>query len=264
MLRRVFLLVCLCLCGVSACKPRPPDALLIFAASSLSESMTAIGHAFEREHPGLEVALQFAGSQQLLAQVEQGARPDVFAAADLSYVARLSKLGLLKESRVFAHNHLVLVVPKHQTLPIFSLQDLPLAPRIVVGAKEVPVGQYTGQLLAAADRQWGHDFQKRVESQIVSYELSVRQVLGKVLLGEADAGFVYWSDVHGHEGELRVIEPGPALNVVAQYPLLLLQTSTQPKLAAAFMEFVLSPTGQRHLAAGGLVPPAQPASVRRP
>src|SRR5690242_18333145 len=98
MLRRVFLLVCLCLRGVRACKPRPPDTLLIFAASSLSESMTAIGQAFEREHPGLEVALQFAGSQQLLAQVEQGARPDVFAAADLSYVARLSKLGLLKES----------------------------------------------------------------------------------------------------------------------------------------------------------------------
>jgi len=222
--------------------------------------MSAIGQSFEKEHPGLKVALQFAGSQQLLAQIEQGARPDILAAADLSYVSRLGKLGLLKESRVFAQNRLVLVVPKQSPLPIFAIADLPLARRIVVGAKEVPVGRYTAVLLEAADRELGHDFLRRVETQIVSYELNVKQVLGKVLLGEADAGFIYLSDAHGHESELRVIEPSPAQRVIAQYPLLLLKTSTHAESAAAFTDFVLSPAGQQLLTAAGLKPP--PASVQ--
>jgi len=262
--RRSLLFCVLCIVGLTSCEPAPPARLLVFAASSLSESMTSLGKTFEQQHAPVKVDVQFAGSQQLLAQVEQGARPDLFAAADLSFVSRLGKLGLVKESHVFAQNQLVLVVAKTSTLELHAIEDLPLARRIVVGAKEVPVGRYTAQLLEAADRQLGHDFLKRVQSQIVSYELNVKQVLGKVLLGEADAGFVYLSDAHGHEDQLRVIEPNAALRVVAQYPLLLMQPSAQPKLARSFMEFVLSPPGQQHFAAAGLTPPAVAAPAQQP
>lgn len=264
MLRRAVVVLCVCLVWLPACQPHPPDTLLVFAASSLSESMTALALAFEAAHPELKVALQFAGSQQLLAQIEHGARPDVFAAADLTYVAQLSTLGLLKDSRVFAQNRLVLVVPKRSSLPIFTLADLPWARRIVVGAKEVPVGRYTRQLLTAAGQKWGPAFLDRVDSRIVSHELNVKQVLGRVLLGEADAGFVYWSDVHDHESELRVIEPDPELNVIAQYPLLILQTSTRGPSARAFMEFVLSPAGQSQLTAVGLQPSVRTTALHQP
>lgn len=258
MTRRSVLSLLLLLSALPACDQRPAGSLFVFAASSLVQVFTPVGEAFEAAHAPTKVTFQFAGSQQLATQIEHGAKADLFAAADTSYVARLGKQGLLEESRIFAENHLVLVVSRASASTVRTLQELPKVARIVVGAPEVPVGGYTARFLEQADRQLGQGFAAKVREKIVSHELNVKQVLAKVLLGEADAGFVYHSDALGHEDKLLVIEPNEALEVRASYPIILLKTSKQRELARKFMSFLSSPVGQRALLTSGLKPAHDP------
>jgi molybdate transport system substrate-binding protein len=149
----------------------------------------------------------------------------------------------------------VIVVTKEATATIRGLADLPSADRIVIGTPELPIGRYALQILDRAAASLGPDFRARVEARVVSRELNVRQVLAKVSLGEAQAGIVYRTDAKADPALTRVPIP-PELNVIAEYPIAVVQAAPHPGLARAWVELVLSAVGKRALEGAGFVPAA--------
>ena len=236
----------------------PTRELQVFAAASLRESFTALAAGFERSHPGVKVRLNLAGSQELRTQIEQGASADVFASADTQHMAKLQAQKLVQAPVMFAHNEPVIVVVKGNPFGVKDLRDLRKVKRLVVGAAEVPIGRYTNQILKRHEASGGkatadevHDIQARV----VSRELNVRQVLSKVVLGEADAGIVYRTDAAAAAGKIDVVTIDRAVNVIAEYPVALVTATKQPELAQAWIALLRSPEGQRQLAQAGFRPP---------
>jgi molybdate transport system substrate-binding protein len=227
--------------------------LVLFEAASLKEAFAGLGAAFARENPGVNLVTNAAGSQELRAQIEQGAAADVFAAADHQQMDALMGEGLVMTASVFACNELVVVVRRALGATVTTLADLPTVERIVVGAPEVPVGAYTQQLLTRAATKLGADFRRRVESRIVSREVNVRQVLAKVLLGEADAAVVYRSDAASARGKVLVVAIPPELNIVAEYPMAILTAAPHAALGQRWLNLVRSPAGSAALRDAGFV-----------
>jgi molybdate transport system substrate-binding protein len=235
----------------------PRRELTVFEAASLKDVFARLAQRFEAGNEGVKVVANAAGSQELRAQIEHGAAADVFASADRKHMDALLAQGLALAPAVFACNEPVVVV--RTGLPAVAVfADLPRAERIVVGVPEVPIGSYTLQILAKADGKLGSDFRKRVEAKIVSRELNVRQVLAKVVLGEADVGVVYRSDALAARDKVRVVEIPRALNVTAEYPIAALKAAPHADLARSFIDLVRSPVGVGALREAGFVPCAGP------
>jgi molybdate transport system substrate-binding protein len=233
----------------------PPGAreLVVFEAASLKDAFARLGAAFEKDHPGVTVVANAAGSQELRTQIEHGAPADVFASADRKHMDALVGAGLAAAPALFACNEPVIVVRPALAGSIKTLADLPRAERIVVGVPAVPIGAYTVQILRKAAAKLGADFPARVEAKVVSRELNVRQVLGKVILGEADAAIVYRSDARAAGDKVRAVAIPPELNVIAEYPIAVLAKAPHPELARRWVELVRSPAGAAALAEAGFV-----------
>lgn len=235
--------------------------LVIFAAASLTEAFTELAQTFKLDHPGVEIILNFAGSQQLAQQLAQGAPADIFASANERQMEAVITAGRVdpNSEQIFSTNGLVIIYPASNPGNLQSIDDLAKPDlRIILAAPEVPVGQYAQEFLdkAAADPAYGQTFVVGVDDNVVSYEENVRAVLSKVVLGEADAGIVYQSDLSAESADSlgRLPIPDP-LNAIASYPIAPITNSSQPELAAKFLDFVLSPAGQAILADFGFSPP---------
>ena len=252
--------------GAAALPSRPASAatttkLQVFAAASLSDAFAEIGRRLAQQRPRLEVRFNFAGSQQLVAQIEQGAAADVFASADERWMSMLREHGLVAaEPKVFARNRLVVIVPKTNPARIGRLTDLARGGvKLVLGADAVPVGRYSRIALQnlARDPAFGADYATRVSRNVVSEEENVKSVVAKVQLGEADAGMVYRSDVTPSAARfVNVIEIPEAANVIASYPIAALdaaRTAGHDAEARIFVDYVLSPEGQKILEKSGLM-----------
>jgi molybdate transport system substrate-binding protein len=247
----ILTLILLSACASNA--PQPASAkLTVFAAASLTESFGEIATAFETSHPGVDVTLNFAGSNTLRAQIDQGAQADVFASANTKEMDALVSSGLVVEGvpQTFLTNRLVVITPTENPAGISTFDDLARPGlKLVLAAEDVPVGRYARQMLDNA----GADFKTKVLANVVSNEADVKQVLAKVQLGEADAGIVYASDAVAAP-ELPVIEIPAEWNVLAKYPIAALKDAPQPKLADEFVAFVLSSDGQSILQKWGFSP----------
>ncbi len=222
--------------------PASAETVRVFAASSLTEAFGEIAAVFEAGHPGTRLELSFAGSQVLRTQIEQGAPADVFASADREHADALVRKGLLGPTRVFARNALVVVAPA-EAAKVSSLADLALpGTRVVLAGPAVPAGRYAAEALRRLDAQsgLGAGFGARVRANVVSEETNVRATLSKVLLGEADAGFVYATDAASAAARVRVLEL--PVDVVAEYPIGVLRRAALP--SAAFVDLVLGERGQ--------------------
>ncbi len=240
--------------------PAKPIDINIFAAASLSDAFGEIGSLFEAGHPGVTVLTNFAGSQQLAQQINEGAPADVFASANKKQMEVVIEAGGIVSGteQTFAKNRLVVIFPKDNPAGLAELQDLAkLGLKLVLAAKEVPVGQYSLDFLdkAVADPSFGTTFKEKVLKNVVSYEDNVKAVLTKVALGEADAGIVYLSDISGADADkVSRIDIPDALNVIAAYPIAPVKESKHPELAQAFIDLVLSQEGQDILAKYNLIP----------
>ena len=236
--------------------------LAVFAAASLKEAFSDLASAFEKEHAGVKVQLNLAGSQELRTQIEQGARADVFASADLKHMGALENAGLVARPAVFARNEPVIVVPRANPAGIRGLGDLRKTRRLVIGAPEVPIGAYTVRIFEEAAKKHGAAFRTQLEEAVASHELNVRQVLAKVTLAEADAGIVYRTDALAARDKVEVLAIPSELNVIAEYPIATVAASARQALARAWVELVLSAEGQRRLAALGFLS-APPRALAR-
>jgi molybdate transport system substrate-binding protein len=232
--------------------------LTVFAAASLTEAFADIGQRFDQENPGARVRFNYAGSQQLVLQIQQGARADVFASADERWMKTVTDSGFAAGApAVFAHNRLVVIVPAANPGRIDRLQDLSRRGlKIVLAAGAVPVGRYSRQALEQLSAAPGFtaDFSAHVLANVVSQEENVKAVATKVQLGEADAGIVYRSDVTPSVARVtRTLDIPDEYNVIATYPIAVLRQSPNQELARRFVASVLGATGQRALAAHGLI-----------
>ena len=234
--------------------------LTIFAAASLTDTFEELGALYQRGHPGTTVRFNFAGSQQLAAQLEHGASADVFASADQRWMIQVRRLGLAAgEPVVFAHNRLAVVLPAANPARIERLEDLARPGlKLVLAADAVPAGRYSREVLRNLSRHpgFGPDYERRVLANVVSEEETVKGVLAKVQLGEADAGVVYRSDLTPSiAARFRDLDLPAAANVVASYPIVILAASEAPGAARAFVELVLGAQGRATIAKHGLSPP---------
>jgi len=278
MVRKLILLICLLPLIVAAgCStstlplhengtvepPRHPNSnqsvLTVMTAASLTEAFTELGGLFEVENPGVEVMFNFAGSQQLAQQILSGAQADVFASAgDRPMDNVIGEGAILGETRIFTFNQMIIVLPSDNPAGIISFADLAVpGVKLVIAASGVPAGDYALQVLdkAAESSDFGPAFREAVLANIVSYEVNVRAVLTKVAIGEADAGIVYTSDVSilGNQ-ELNTVDIPEDLNITAAYPIAVLSSASDPQLAEAFIQLVLSPVGQEVLEKFGFIP----------
>ena len=248
------------LLGIGAAVAAKPPAgdLVVFEAASLKEAFATLAARFEKDHAGTHVVTNTAGSQELRAQIEHGAVADLFASADQRHMNALATAGLVVGPALFACQEPVVVVRSGLAASLKTFVDLPRAERIVVGAPEVPIGAYTVQIWQKAAAKLGTDFVARLQAKVVSRELNVRQVLAKVVLGEADAGIVYRSDAIAAKGKgketIAVVEIPQDLNVTAAYPIAALKAAPSPDLARAFIDLVRSPAGATALHEAGFVP----------
>ena len=235
-----------CSTTAPASSPGLSGTITVFAAASLTAAYTTIGTDFEKSHPGTMVKFTFSGSSTLVSQIQQGAIGDLFASADQPNMQKLIDARLTAEAPiVFARNSLEIVVgtgnPKH----ISSLADLAHSGLVVVlCAPAVPCGRYAVQALQKAG----------VTVKPASQEADVKAVLGKVELGEADAGIVYVTDVKAAGSGVQGVAVPPAQNVVADYPIVILKDSQNRALARAFVSYVLT-DGRRILARYGFTSP---------
>lgn len=234
--------------------------LTVFAAASLSEAFSELGKRFELANPGSRVTFNFSGSQQLAQQLAQGAQADVFASANQRQMDAAAQAGRIaaEQVRTLAGNQLIVIFAKYNPGNIRVLADLARpGVKLVLADQSVPAGQYALEFLEKASQSTGFDlaFKQAVLDNVVSYEENVRAVLTKVMLGEADAGIVYTSDVTPTTlSQIGVREIPPELNVNAIYYIAPVANSRQPNLAQAFIEYVLSSEGQDLLANYGLLP----------
>lgn len=240
----VFLSIALAACGGSM--NSEPRALTVFAAASLTDAFTEIGENFQKANPNMTVTFNFAGSQALRTQIEEGAPADVFASASGKEMETLVTDSFVtkESSHIFLHNKLVVILPADNPAGIDSLEDLANSGiKIVLAAEEVPVGNYSRQALDMMNASFGTDFKDKVLANVVSNEDNVKQVVAKIQLGEADAGIVYTSDAVAAP-ELQTIDIPNELNVIAKYPIAPLAESAHAELAQAFIDYVLSEEGQ--------------------
>lgn len=234
---------------------QPGGQLVVFAAASLTDAFGEIGRAFEKSHPGVTVKFNFGGSQQLRTQIEQGMSADVFASADQKYMQELVAKGLVEPPRDFTANTLTVIVPKNNPAGIKSAADLANKGKLVLAAPDVPIGKYSRQALEKLATIYGSDYPKQVEKRVVSQETTVRQVVAKVALGEADAGIVYVTDINSsYRDKLDTIPFPQEANVRATYPIAVVKDSKQAGLARELVNLILSPDGQKILAKYGFLP----------
>jgi molybdate transport system substrate-binding protein len=241
----VVLLLAAAACGSSDASA-DRTTITVLAAASLKGSFTDIGAAFEKANPGVTVRFGFAGSADLVAQIQQGAPADVFASADTANMDKTAADGLVDGGPVdFATNTLEIATPPGNPAGIDSLDDLARpGTKVVVCAAAVPCGAATARVQKASG----------VDIHPVSEEQSVTDVLGKVVSGEADAGLVYVTDVEGAGGKVAGVAFAEASDAVNTYPIAVLAGSEHPDVARAFRDFVATGPGQTTLKAAGFGP----------
>jgi molybdate transport system substrate-binding protein len=234
--------------------------ITVFAAASLNEAFGAMAEGYELANPGEKITFNFAGSQQLVQQIAQGASVDVFASANMKQMNEALKSRRIDSAsiKVFAYNRLVVVFPKENSAEIHSLRDLGRPHlKIVLADKAVPVGQYGLEFLEKCNRSPAFDslFKQKVFNNVVSYEENVKAVLSKVTLGEADAGIVYTSDISKNAKErVGTVEIPDALNVIASYPIAIVRDAPSHEQGEKFMQYILSDEGQNILRRFGFIP----------
>jgi molybdate transport system substrate-binding protein len=243
----------LCGCGnpaagthAGASPGRLSGDLTVFAAASLTEALSDDRAGLVSANPGLTMTLSFAGSQQLVAQLESGAPGDVVVTADQSSMQSLVQANLVEQPRSFARNRLEIAVAPGNPRRVKGLSDLARPDlRVVLADPAVPAGKYGRQALNKAG----------VSVSPVSLELDVKAELRKVESGDADAAIVYVTDVASAGAAAAGVPIPDNQNVVAVYPVAVVRATRNHAVALAYVEQLLSGPGRDALRRRGFLAP---------
>ena len=238
--------------AVQAASAQDSKTLTVFAASSLTDAFGEIKKTFEAANPGVTITYNFAASNTLVTQLSQDAPADIFASANATQMtAAIAAKRIAGKPRTFAKNRLILIVPSDNPAKIATLKDLATPGiKLVIAARGVPVRDYTDSMLTKLVKipAYGTDYQTAFTKNVVSEEVNVRQLSAKVALGEADAGFVYRSDVTPDiSSKVTIIQIPDSVNTLATYPIAVTDNSPNAALAKKYIDYVLSADGQATL-----------------
>jgi molybdate transport system substrate-binding protein len=229
---------------------RAKARITVFAAASLTDAFPAIDNSQR---------YSFGGSNALATQIGNGAPADVFASANTTIPAQLFARGIVDKPVNFTRNTLVIVVPKSNPARIRTVYDLAKpGVKIVVANSAVPVGSYTLQILR------NMNLTAKVTSNFVSQETDVREVLAKVALGQADAGFVYSTDAKAVPDRVAVIKMPAWAQPKIAYAMAVVSRSANKADAQAFIKKVLSKSGQATMLKYGFLPLVKPTKKPPP
>ncbi|MFF9815796.1 molybdate ABC transporter substrate-binding protein [Streptomyces sp. NPDC014006] len=231
----------------SASSPKVSGTVTVFAAASLKESFTALGQAFEKQHPGTEVSFNFGGSDSLAASITGGAPADVFAAASPKTMKIVSDAqDTAAAPTTFVRNQLEIATLPGSPGKVASLKDLTKSGlKVVLCDKTVPCGAAAQKALDASG----------LTLTPVSYEQDVKSALTKVELKEADAAVVYKTDVKAAGDKVQGVEFPESAKAVNDYPIALLKDAPNATAARAFIDLVKSAEGQKVLTEAGFLKP---------
>jgi len=217
--------------------------LTVYAASSLTDVLPKVD-------PGERYS--FGGSNTLAAQITQGAPADIFASANLTIPEQLYAKGLVTRPYVLTHNTLVLILPRANPARIHSVTDLRRADvKLVIADSAVPVGAYTLQVLKTMQMT-------DVLDNVVSREADVRDVLAKVALGEADAGFVYATDARTVPKRVTVLRLPVWARPNVAYGIAVVTASKHRAAAASYLKMLLGKRAQATFRSYGFLPRRTP------
>jgi molybdate transport system substrate-binding protein len=238
--------VAACLVVIAGCAGSDTsDQVVVSAAASLDTAFNDYVDA-----AGIDAKMSFAGSDELAAQIRQGVKPDVYAAANTTLPDQLHSEGLVGKPTVFATNTLVLAVP--QDSQIDSLDDLTQpGTSVAMGDPTVPVGSYTREVL---DRLPA-DQRRAIYDNVRSEEPDVSSISGKLTQGAADAGFIYVTDVAASDGQLKAIQLRADLQPNVAYGAAVVTGAKNPEGAHKFIDGLLSGDGATTLEEAGFKAP---------
>ena len=221
--------------------------IVVFAASSLTEAFAKMADAFTAQNPDAKLTFNFAGSGDLVTQIDQGAPADVFVSADDTNMTKLTDAGdNAGEPVSIAKNTFEIIAEAGNPKDITGLDDLSNPDLVVVlCADTVPCGKGAVKVLANA----------AVSVTPKSYEDKVKGVVTKVTTGEADAGIVFVTDVRAARDKAAGVEIPADVNVISNYPMVVTKNAPNPTAAQAFVDFVAGAAGQAILAEYGFLVP---------
>jgi molybdate transport system substrate-binding protein len=234
-------------CGGDDEATAPSEPILVLGAASLTDAFTEIAAGFEAANEGVSVELSFGASSALATQIIEGAPASVFASASGSQMTAVVEEGLNdSEPAIFASNVLEIAVSPDSEGEVTALDDF-ADEDLLLGlcAEDVPCGTFAVEAFDNAG----------ITPSIDTFEPDVRALLGKVANGELDAGIVYHSDVIASGGSVVGVEIPEDQNVIAAYPIATLSEATDAEWAQAFVDFVLSDSGQEILQTYGFAAP---------
>lgn len=223
--------------------------IVVFAAASLTESMTELAETFEsQEGNRVKVVLNFAGSQNLKTSIESGTKADIFASASIKYMDELKNKGFVEDYRVFLKNRLVIIKNLNSKYSIKELKDLSAdGLKLAVGDKSVPVGSYWEKAFEKAFKDGIINGEEKagIENNVKTREVNVKHIVSKVLLNEVDAGIVYKTDVTvANSGKIEEISVPLFDNFEAGYPVAILKGSERRSDVKKFYNYILCDKGK--------------------
>jgi molybdate transport system substrate-binding protein len=218
---------------------------------SAAASLKSAFEDYARNFDAAKVSYSFAGSDELAAQIQQGVKPDDYAAANTKLPNDLYAKGLVRKPVQFATNTLVIAIPDGST-KVHSVDDLAKPGlTIAAGSPTAPIGSYTRQVL----RRLPASQAKGIERNVKSNEPDVAGIVGKVATGAVDAGFVYVTDVRASGGKLTGIEIPNSLQPTVVYGASVVDGAAHPSQAQDFVAGLLRGAGRQALSEAGFGPP---------
>jgi molybdate transport system substrate-binding protein len=228
--------------------PTVTGAVTVSAAASLTEAFTTIKDDFVRANPDATVTINFGSSEQLATQITEGAPADVAAFADQAPMSTLDDAGLLAApAQVFARNQLVIVTKPGNPKGITSLADLATVGTVSLCAETAPCGKFADQVLRTAG--------VTVPATSITRGPDVKATLTAVTEGDAEAGIVYVTDAEASGDKVGTVEIPEADNVVASYPIAVIEATQNQAVGEALQGYVLGSEGQAVLQDAGFLAP---------
>ena len=256
----------LSLCGLTAVAEEQPVELIVFAAASMTETLTTLGDAYMEAHPNVTIVYNFDSSGTLKTQIQEGADCDVFISAgqkqmnqlDITANPEVNKDGLdfvLEGTRFdILENKVALAVPEGNPAGIESYDDLKTRLEegkvmLAIGNADVPVGQYTQKIIAF----FGLDEAKLAADGCLTYGSNVKEVTTQVSEATVDCGIIYQTDAFS--AGLAVVDTATA-EMCGQviYPAAVLNISKNPEVAKDYLDFLTSEEADAVFEAVGFTP----------
>lgn len=230
----------------SASSTPQTGTITVFAAASLMDTFTQIGKQFEAAHKGDTVKFSFGPSSGLSTQITSGAPADVFASAAPANMDTVVKAGDASNPQTFAKNTMEVAVPPNNPAKVTSVKDLGKpSVKVAVCQAQVPCGVVAAEVFKNVG----------ITVKPVTEATDVSSVVTAVETGNVDAGMVYVTNVLSEGNKLKGIPIPADDNASTLYPIATINGSKHESIAKEFVDYVLSPAGQKVLTAAGFEKP---------